>query len=180
MLYKIISFSKIILNRINITLIKITLYELRKYGIKINFVEQGAGRVVIAGDLYRFKFHETSHLKSNTFIECTGGVDIGRYFHPGRGLTIFSTNHNYNSTEKIPYDSHDIMSPVVIGDFVWCGSNVSITPGSRIGDGVVIGMGTVVSGVIPPYAIVCGNPCKVIGFRDAEIFEKLRLEKKYY
>jgi acetyltransferase-like isoleucine patch superfamily enzyme len=179
MLFKIISYSESFFNKINIILIKISLYRFRRYGIKINFVEQGPGRVVIAGDISRFKFHETSHLKSNTFIECTGGVDIGEYFHPGRGLTIFSTNHNYKSTEMIPYDSVDIISPVLVGDFVWCGSNVSIAPGSRIGDGVVIGMGTVVSGVIPPYSIICGNPCKVIGVRDAKIFEKLRLEGKY-
>lgn len=41
-------------------------------------------------------------------IECSGGVEIGEYFHTGKGLTIFSINHNYDSAETIPYDEIDI------------------------------------------------------------------------
>jgi acetyltransferase-like isoleucine patch superfamily enzyme len=177
---KLLNYYFSILNRLNIAHIKIKLFRLRQFGVRVNFVEQGTGGVTIAGNLNNFKIDETSHLKSNTFIECTGGVSIGKYFHPGRGLTIFSTNHNYNSQNYIPYDSKEIIAPVVIGDFIWCGSNVSIAPGSKVGDGVVIGMGTTVSGVIPPYAIICGNPCKIIGYRDSDTFEMLRKKEKYY
>ena len=68
---------------------------------KINYVAQGEGGLVLSGDVAKFRIAETSHLKSGTFIECSGGVVIGDYFHTGRGLTIFSTNHNYKS-EKSP------------------------------------------------------------------------------
>lgn len=95
---------------------------------KINFCKQGEGFVDITSrdnNFSKFNIHETSHLKSATYIECSDGVKIGRYFHTGRGLTIFSTNHNYESNEYIPYDFESIIRPVIIEDFVWCGSNVT-------------------------------------------------------
>ena len=109
-----------------------------------------------------------------------GGVRIGKYFHPGRGLTIFSTNHNYNSDKLIPYDEIDIPKPVVIKDFVWCGANVTILPGVTIGEGAVIGAGSVVTKDVPDYAVVAGNPAKVIKYRDIEKFKKLKKEGKFY
>lgn len=152
----------------------------RNYGIEIKFVNQGEGGLNIVGDLSKFKFDKTSHLKSGTFIECTGGVDIGMYFHTGRGLTIFSTNHNYDSEIAIPYDAESILKSVKIGDFVWCGANVTIMPGVNIGDGVVIGGGAVVTKDIPDYAVIGGNPAKVIKYRNIDKFLELKKEGKFY
>ncbi|MDA7813135.1 acyltransferase [Flavobacteriaceae bacterium] len=136
------------------------------------FVPQGPGGVAIEGDLKKLKIHRSSHLKSNTFIECSGGVEIGRYLHVGRGLTIFSTNHNYFISKKIPYDETVILKPVIIEDFVWMGSNVTIVPGVKIGLGSVIGSGCVVTKNIPKYSVVGGNPSKVIKIRDVESFNE--------
>ncbi len=149
----------------------------KKCGCKINYVNQGFNGVKIMsanGDYTRFKIDITSHLKSDTIIECSGGVSIGRYFHVGRGLTIFSTNHNYDSDVSIPYDTIDVVKPVVIKDFVWCGSNVTIVPGVTIGEGVVIGAGTVVTKDVPDYAIIGGNPHRIIKYRNIETFKRLK------
>lgn len=154
-----------------------------KCGCKINYFDQGFNAVkIISGndDLSKFSIDITSHLKSDTLIDCTGGVKIGRYFHTGRGLTIFSSNHNYHSELSIPYDEIEIARPVTIHDFVWCGSNVTIVPGVTIGEGVVIGSGSVVTKDVPEYAVIGGNPAVVIKFRDIELFKKLKSEGKYY
>ena len=147
---------------------------------KINFVAQGNFNFFINGELQRFKIDETSHLKSDTFIECSGGVFIGRYFHTGRGLTIFSTNHNYDNKAKIPYDETSIIAPVVIKDFVWCGANVTILPGVSIGEGAVVGAGSVVTRNVPPCAVVGGNPAEIIKYRNKEVFYKLKAEGKFF
>ncbi len=146
----------------------------------INFVSQGSGRIFITGNLKKFKIHPTSHLKSDTFIECSGGVSIGRCFHTGKGLTIFSANHNYDNGSHIPYDEKDILKPVIIEDFVWIGSNVTIVPGVTIGEGVVIGAGSLVTKSIPDYAVIGGNPAQILKYRDIEAFKKLKAEKKFY
>lgn len=149
-------------------------------GCKINYFSQGYGGVTLGGDLSKFKIDSTSHLKSNTFIECSGGVTIGRYFHTGRGLTIFSTNHNYENTTMIPYDEVSVDKPVEIKDFVWCGANVTIIPGVIIGEGAVIGAGAVVTKDVPDYAVVGGNPAVILKYRNIEQFTKLKEAGKWY
>jgi acetyltransferase-like isoleucine patch superfamily enzyme len=55
--------------------------------------------------------------------------------------------------------------PVVIEDDVWVGANVTILPGRRIGQGSIVGAGSVVTRDVPAYAIVGGNPAVVVGSR---------------
>lgn len=182
LLVKIFMFFKIDLIGIKISEILEQCYiaRIRSQGVPLRFARQGSGGITISGDISKFKIDETSHLKSNTFIQCDGGVSIGRYFHTGRGLTIFSTNHNYESDSKIPYDEHSINRKIVIGDFVWCGANVTIMPGVSIGEGAIIAGGAVVSKDVPEYAVVGGNPIKILKYRDAEKFNKLKEEGKFF
>ncbi len=66
---------------------------------------------------------------------------------------------------------------VIIGNDVWIGLNSLILSGVTIGDGAVIGAGSVVTKDVPPYAIVGGNPAKLIRYRFAreEIDELMRI-----
>lgn len=127
-----------------------------------------------------FKIDSTSHLKSGTLIECTGGVYIGKYFHPGRALTIFSANHNWEDSTKIPYDEVIIKRPVTIKDFVWIGANVTILPGVTIEDGAIIAGGSVVTKNVNLGQIVGGNPAKVIKERNIKEFNTLKSLKMFY
>lgn len=123
---------------------------------------------------------EGSVINGYCYINAYGGVSIGRYCHIGKGLTIFSHNHNYNSEKLIPYDEIEIKKPVFIKDFVWCGANVTIVPGVTIGEGVVIGSGTVITKDVPDYAIIGGNPHVIIKFRNVELFDKLKTDGKFH
>lgn len=158
---------------------KVRLTRLRRQGIHLNFVAQGGHYFEIAGDPRKFSIDITSHIKSDSFIECSGGVAIGRYFHPGRGLTIYSATHNYAAGTRIPYDDIHIPKPVSIGDFVWCGANVTIVPGVTIGEGAVIGAGSVVVKDVPRCAVVGGNPARVLRYRDIEHFDRLKAAGKF-
>lgn len=64
-----------------------------------------------------------------------------------------------------------------IGNDVWIGFRAMVLSGVNIGDGAVIGAGAVVAADVPPYAIVVGNPAKVIRYRFApnEIQELLKI-----
>lgn len=61
----------------------------------------------------------------------------------------------------------------VVGNDVWIGRGANILSGVKIGDGAVIGASCVVSKDVPPYAIVVGNPCRVIRYR----FDECSIEK---
>ena len=63
---------------------------------------------------------------------------------------------------------------------MWIGSRVTIIPGVSIGEGAVIGAGAVVTHDIPPLAVAGGNPAKVIKYRNQEVYEKLKSEKRIY
>jgi virginiamycin A acetyltransferase len=55
----------------------------------------------------------------------------------------------------------------VVGNDVWIGTEAMIMPGVRIGDGAIVAARAVVAGDVPPYAIVGGNPARVIRLRFA-------------
>lgn len=56
----------------------------------------------------------------------------------------------------------------VIGNDVWIGNGATILPGVKIGNGAIIGARSVVAGDVPDYAVVAGNPARVIRLRFPE------------
>ncbi|URQ65071.1 acyltransferase [SAR86 cluster bacterium] len=152
----------------------------RKHNLKINFYPQGPGGIEIVAKKGDFIIDQTSHLKSNTFIECSGKVEIGKYVHTARSLTIFSSNHQYDNSESIPYSKESILKKVRIEDFVWIGANVTILPGVTVKRGSIIASGSVVTKDVEEYSIVGGNPAKHIKFRDIESFKLLEKNNKFF
>lgn len=118
------------------------------------------------------------HFGDNAFIRAEGGLSIGDNTHISRNLVLYTINHDYEST-RIPYDQRMVAKAVTIGRNVWIGMNVSIAPGTVIGDGAIIALGTVVSGTVPPLAIIGGEKWKMLGTRDRVKYESLDEIKAY-
>lgn len=108
-----------------------------------------------------------------------GGIDIGSNVSFGPEVVIWSSNHNFEAPEMLPYDKKLVPKKTIIQDNVWICSRAIIAPGVTIGEGAVIAMGAVVTKDVPPCAVVGGNPAKVLKFRDVEKYNQLKSENKF-
>ncbi len=104
------------------------------------------------------------------------GVTIGRYCSIAPTATVFLRNHgiDYLGMSALLYrpelgvvDEDSIpFAGLTIGDDVWLAHNSIILPGvATIGRGAVVAAGAVVTRPVPPYAIVAGNPARVVRLR---------------
>ncbi len=111
---------------------------------------------------------------------------IGRFCQIAHGVRFItsSANHAMDGLTTYPFpifqpDQMDGYQPdkrdTIIGHDVWLGYGAMVMPGANIGNGVIIGAGSVVRGTIPDYAIVTGNPGTVLRYRfSAQDIERLQ------
>jgi len=120
---------------------------------------------------------------------------IGKFVTIARGVEFImnGANHMLDSLTAYPFEIIDEFKGLarpfgkrgnrgntVIGNDVWIGQDATILPGVHIGDGVIIGANAVVAKDIPPYAIVVGNPGRVIKYRFDNKTIKLLLKLKWW
>jgi acetyltransferase-like isoleucine patch superfamily enzyme len=98
--------------------------------------------------------------------------------HPLDGIStapMFYSTAKQNGTALSSRDKIEERKPIVIGNDVFIGMNVIVLDGVTIGNGAVIGAGTIVSKDVPPYAIVVGNPMKILRYRfDEDVIQQLQ------
>jgi acetyltransferase-like isoleucine patch superfamily enzyme len=70
--------------------------------------------------------------------------------------------------------------PIEIGNDVWIGNGAYIKRGVQLGDGCIVGAKAVVTRDVPPYAIVGGNPARIIRYRFAETLCKRLQESRWW
>lgn len=136
-------------------------------------------------------FGPGSYMVSGRFETGSWGehVLVGRYSALGHRLTFeLGLNHDYRQVTNYPFEdfvdgdvpqtnhySHVNRKQIIIGNDVWIGCDVTILGGVRIGNGAVIGARAVVAKDVPPYAVVVGNPARVVKYRfDEETIRALQ------
>jgi acetyltransferase-like isoleucine patch superfamily enzyme len=92
------------------------------------------------------------------------GIKIGSQTRIANNVTIYAFNHGMSPDTPV-YQQPATSKGVVIGQDVWIGAQAGVVDGVTIGDHAVIGMGCIVTKDVPHYAIVAGNPARVIGDR---------------
>lgn len=109
---------------------------------------------------------------------------IGNYCSIADGVRfVVSSEHDYKNLSTYPFkvmlggEKDEALSKgdIVLEDDVWIGCGAIVLSGVTIGQGAVVAGGAVVTKDVEPYAIVAGNPAKVIKYRfEPEIIEKLK------
>lgn len=94
----------------------------------------------------------------NTTIICAKKIEIGHDVMIGRNVTIRDNNGGHYM--NLP--GYKESRPVIIGDKVWLCEGCTIMPGVKIGDGAIVGAGSIVFSNVPANTMVSGNPAKVV------------------
>lgn len=110
-----------------------------------------------------------------------GNLKVGKFTSVADGVCGYTRDHPYGFCSTHPYFFNkefsggwinaDMVSHgrLTIGNDVWIGQYVVILPScTKIGDGAVIGAGTILTKDVPDYAIVVGNPGRIIKYRFGE------------
>lgn len=119
------------------------------------------------------------HLGPGCMLDGAGGISIGTGTIFAPEVWIYSRTHNFDRDLKaLPFDNVMLTAPVHIGEYVWIGARVIVLPGVSIGEGAVVGAGSVVSRDIPACAIAVGNPARVVKYRDSNEFRSLQQENQ--
>jgi acetyltransferase-like isoleucine patch superfamily enzyme len=133
-----------------------------------------------------------------------GQIDIGRYCSFAKNIRIFDQDHPMNSfststcvnnatalqykgvSEKFPNKFKPIKGffpkqyKIVVEDDVWIGDYAALKPGITLHTGCVVATGAVVTKDVPPYAIVGGNPARVLKYRFPDNIIEDLLETQWW
>ena len=102
-------------------------------------------------------------------------VTLATPMHP-----LLPEERNIQKREDGSIYNLEYAKPITIKDNCWLASNVVVCGGVTIGEGCVIGAGSVVTRDIPPYSLAAGNPCRVIRRRFDEELAAYLLELKWW
>ena len=91
--------------------------------------------------------------------------DVGTEFEQGLEYAIYRPGDPGEIPERNSRTVNDFLQLTTIGNDVWMGHGAFVLPGVTIGDGAVVAAYSVVTKDVPPYAIVGGNPARVIRYR---------------
>jgi acetyltransferase-like isoleucine patch superfamily enzyme len=143
---------------------------LRKPIFKLTFKRLGAGAIIDYGVYVRYPWivsiGDGSILNQGcriypSFLVKSTEIVIGNGVALSPGVTLCGASHDYGSL-----DLSDKAGTIRIHDRVWIGANTIILPGVEIGEGAVIGAGSVVAKDVPPWSIGMGNPLAVVKSRE--------------
>jgi len=148
-----------------------TIHHSSKIESGTSFVDSTMGRYSFCGydcEIYRANI--------GAFTSIANGVVIGGARHPMEWVSMSPVFYAGRDSVRTKFAEHVLVAPdfVHIGNDVWIGRSAIILSGISVGDGAVVGAGSVVTKNVPPYAIVAGNPARLIRYRFSdEIIEKM-------
>jgi chloramphenicol O-acetyltransferase type B len=149
---------------------------------KTSKIESGSQIVNTLMDKHSFCGYdcEISNCEIGSFTSIANGVVIGGGMHSIDWVGTSPVFYEGRDSVKAKFSEfqREEVKTTLIGHDVWIGRNVLIKQGVSVGHGAVVGMGSVVTKDVATYAIVGGNPAKLIRYRFSdEIIEKLSTSK---
>ena len=114
----------------------------------------------------RMRIEDYTWIGQNCFLHSAGGLKIGEAVGMGPMVKILTSVHKEDGFSK-PILFCDLeFKEVIIEDGCDVGTGSIILPGVKIGEGSIVGAGSVVTKDVPPYSVVAGNPAKILRERE--------------
>jgi acetyltransferase-like isoleucine patch superfamily enzyme len=111
----------------------------------------------------RIRIGAGTFLNLGVMVAALDLVEIGDHCMFANGCFITDADHRVDDPHRpITWQGFRSKGPTRVGDNVWCGANVVITSGVKVGERCVIGANSVVNRDLPPYSIAAGAPVRVI------------------
>lgn len=110
---------------------------------------------------------DNTYVGPRCYLGAGGGIDIGSNVTIGAAVDFLAENHNF-ADANVPINRQGVnRKGITLEDDVWIGNRVIVLDGVHIGRGAVVGAGAVVTKNVEPFAIVVGNPARVVGYRQS-------------
>jgi maltose O-acetyltransferase len=103
-------------------------------------------------------------------LDAQDDLVIGNYVTCGYNVKLITVNHIFTRLDLQIQKQGVEHKKISVGNDVWIGADAIVLPGVKIGDGCVIGAGSIVTKDVPDFAVAAGNPARVIKHRG-ERFE---------
>lgn len=119
---------------------------------------------------------DIAHAHIGSFVSIANNVVLGGGRHPMEWVGMSPVFYEGRDSVKAKFSTHhrEPSLRVNINSDVWIGRSAIVLPGVEVGVGAVVGAGAVVTKSVPPYAIVAGNPARLIRYRfDQPIIKRL-------
>lgn len=105
-------------------------------------------------------------ISENVRIDCSSFVEIQDNVWISEDVHIMNHEHVINEREWKESKNVELTEGITLGEDCWIGAGAAILPKvKKIGKGAVVGAGSVVTKNVEDFAIVAGNPAKIIGYR---------------
>lgn len=108
---------------------------------------------------FNIHFRGMAFINYNCVILDTSPVHIGNEVFIGPGVCVACAGHGMHPQQRAVIETS---KPINIKDRVWIGANSTVCSGVTIGEGSIIGAGSVVNKDIPAGVVAAGSPCRVI------------------
>ena len=175
-----------IIGRLIITIRRIV-SRLLMYSFRPLFKKHGKNNIFSPYDSFSFStisLGNDVYIGSGAKFSSISSISIGNKVMFGPNVTIMGGDHNTTTIGKYMFDVEEKLPnndlPIVIKDDVWIGCNSIILKGVTIGQGSIIGAGSLVIKDVPDYSIAVGSPAKVIKKRFSydELIKHITLLKE--
>ena len=165
-------------------------------GFPVTYVKPTITRPnIVAGDFTYYSGEDFESRVTHHYEFYGDKLIIGKFCQIAAGVEFVmnGANHKMSSVSTFPFyilerwngeqpPLHEmpLKGDTVVGNDVWIGQNATILPGVHIGDGAIIGLGSVVGSDVLPYTVACGNPAKLVRKRFDDELVALLLSFKWW